>query len=210
MPDRAIIFIDGSNWYHGLKNAGITELARLDYAKISRKLIGPRDWRATRYYIGQVKQKANTQLYADQRAFLSSLEKTDGRISVHLGRLEPRPTSDPGAEELARYLAGLRTRIDRDVYQDLVGIAKRNRRVEVYVEKAVDVMIAVDMTLLATRDAYDAAYLLSADGDLTAAVDAVRQLRKKVYVASVQYGAQIAAVATTFIHLTPDWFKHCR
>jgi hypothetical protein len=33
MAARAILFIDGNNWYHGLKNLEITEQGRLDYAK---------------------------------------------------------------------------------------------------------------------------------------------------------------------------------
>ena len=209
MADRAMLFIDGNNWYHAMRNVGVGDLGRLSYAKISQKLIGPRIWTETRYYIGQVKQQYNTKLYADQRAFLSSLEKTDGRISVHLGRLEPRPVTDPAAEELANYLAGLKIRVDQSVYHDLVGIAKRNRRIEVYVEKAVDVMIAVDIALLAHQGAYDSAYLLSADGDLTPAVEAARKLGKRVYVASPSNGAALAAVANAFIHLRADWFQDC-
>jgi hypothetical protein len=64
--DRATVFVDGNNWYHGLKNAGLTGLGWLNYAKISAKIVGDRDWIGTRYYIGQVQQKGNAQLYADQ------------------------------------------------------------------------------------------------------------------------------------------------
>jgi len=56
MADRAILFIDGNNWYHALKDAGLSDLGRLDYAAVSRKLVGPRTWLATRYYIGRVSQ----------------------------------------------------------------------------------------------------------------------------------------------------------
>ena len=47
MPDRAIPFIDGSNWYHALKSIGLANPGRLNYAKLSQKLVGPRpglDW----------------------------------------------------------------------------------------------------------------------------------------------------------------------
>lgn len=164
---------------------------------------------ATRYYIGQVKQQSNTQLYADQRSFLSALQAEDGRISVHLGRLEPRPTSNPAADELASYLGKLRTRIDATVYQDLVRLSQRHQKMEVFVEKAVDVMVAVDMVMLAVQQAFDAAYLLSSDGDFTPAVEAVRQLGKRVYAASPGQGFQIAQVANSFVRLTPAWFSDC-
>lgn len=209
MSDRAILFIDGNNWYHALRDIRLDNIGRLNYEKISRKLIGPREWSGTRYYIGQVRQQANTQLYADQRRFLSRLEQTDSKISIHLGRLEPRRAFNPAAEQFARYLADLKVRIDASVYRDLVNIANEHKRLEVYVEKAVDVMIAVDMVLMAARNEYDAAYLLSADGDFTPAVEAVAGFGKKVYSVSPNYGAQLAGVSNSFIRPGSDWFLDC-
>jgi hypothetical protein len=57
MRDRAVVFIDGNNWYHGLGTVGVRDRARLDYKKICAKLLGPREWIATRYYIGQVRRR---------------------------------------------------------------------------------------------------------------------------------------------------------
>ena len=52
------------------------------------------------------------------------------------------------------------------------------------VEKAVDVMLAVDLVAMAIRNEYEAAYVLSADGDYTPAVEIARSLGKKVYAAA--------------------------
>jgi len=209
MPDRALLFIDGNNWYHSLKGIGLTDLGRLDYAAVSGKLLGPREWVGTRYYVGQVQQTGNTRLYADQRRFFSDLRASDKRISVHLGRLEERTAKSPAAEELLHYLNAMPTRIDTRVYQDLLRIGKSHRNVTVIVEKAVDVMLAVDMVVMAERDQFDSAYLLSADGDYTHAVAAVRSLGKKVYAVSPSPGAQLAAAVNSFIRLTSDWFADC-
>jgi len=84
MTARAVLFIDGSNWYHGLKEAGI-DLGRLDYVKMATKLVGPRQWIALRYYVGQVKQVGNLRLAPEQQLFLGKLKAGDPRISVHLG-----------------------------------------------------------------------------------------------------------------------------
>ena len=100
MPDRAILFVDGSNWYHALKSIGVANPGRLDYAKLSQKLVGPRTWIATRYYIGQVRQIGNRRLYRDQRRFLAGLRSADPRITTHMGRLEPRTVENEGAKEL--------------------------------------------------------------------------------------------------------------
>ena len=209
MPNRAVLFVDGNNWYHGLKARGLTDLGRLNYAKISSKLTGAREWVGTRYYIGRVPQSGDTRLYAAQRHFLATLRATDSRISAHLGRLERRQVDDPAARELRSYLAGLRTRIDQGVFRDLMGIAQAHQGVTAMVEKAVDVMLAVDVVVMAERDEFDAAYLLSADGDFTPAVEAVRAHGKKVYVASPLPGAQLASVANAFIRLQADWFDDC-
>lgn len=209
MPDRALVFIDGNNWYHALKVLGITDLGRLNYAKISQKLAGPRTWIATRYYIGRVPQTGDSSLYAAQRRFLASLTATDPRITAHLGRLEQRPVEDPAAKKLGFYLANLQTRIDPEVYHDLVRIAKDHQKALTLVEKAVDVMLAVDLVVMAERDEFDAAYLLSADGDFTPAVQAVRSTGKRIYAASASAGAQLAAVVNSFIRLDRSWFDDC-
>jgi len=209
MTDRAIVFVDGNNWYHSLRELRLRDLGRLDYSAVSRKLLGPRDWIATRYYIGQVQQHGNTQLYSDQRRFLASLQATDRRISCHLGRLEPRTATNEAATELLHYLNSMPVRIDKRVYQDLVALAHRHEIATVIVEKAVDVMLAVDMVVMAERNEYDTAYLLSADGDYTHAVSAVRGLGKKVFAVSPSPGAQLAAVVNSFLRLRRDWFDDC-
>ena len=208
MAERAVLLIDGNNWYHGLKTIGVQSPARLDYAKISQKLVGgARVWAATRYYIGQVVQAGNTQLYADQRSFLAGLKATDQRISIHLGRLEMRREKSDAADELLKYLGGLKTRIDPAVRGALFALAQKHRSTTVMVEKAVDVMLAVDLVVLAQQNAYDVAYVLSADGDYTHAVQHVRtQHGKKVFAAAATSGAQLAAVVNAFIRVDVPWF----
>ena len=99
-PDRAILFIDGNNWFHALRAGRVPSPIELSYSKISQKLVGPREWVGTRYYVGALKQDWNARDYANQRKFLSLLARDDSRISVHLGRLEQRPVNNPLAEEL--------------------------------------------------------------------------------------------------------------
>src|SRR5687768_6268233 len=113
MSHRAIFFIDGNNWYHSLRRNGIGAPAELDYAKISSKLAGPRQWIETRYYIGALDQSHDRDAYADQRRFLDRLRNTDPRIRVLLGRLEPRRERNALAVRPAR-VAGLRARGRRD------------------------------------------------------------------------------------------------
>jgi uncharacterized LabA/DUF88 family protein len=181
----------------------------LDYPKTAAKLVGPRQWVGLRYYIGQVKQVGNLRLAPEQQSFLSKLKAADPRISVHLGRIEPRHAKSPAAVELLEYLANLRTRIEPAIYADLVALGTRHKSNQVMVEKGVDVMLAVDLVVMAERDEFDVAYLLSADGDYTHAVSAVRAHGKKVFAVSASHGAQLAASVDSYIHLRPSWFSDC-
>ena len=209
MSDRAVVFIDGNNWYHSLKEHHVSSQGSLSYSKISLKFLGPRDWIGTRYYVGQVPQRGNKNLYAAQRKFFARICSEDNRITTHTGRLEPRPFSNPTAKELMEYLNQLTTRINAKVYHDLLNLAKEHDKSEILVEKAVDVMLAVDMVIMAERNEYDAAYLLSADGDFTPAIKAVKSLSKKVYAASLYSCAQLGKTCDSFIHIKPDWFNDC-
>jgi uncharacterized LabA/DUF88 family protein len=207
--ERAIVFVDGNNWYHGLKNAGFSGLGWLNYAKVSRKIVGAREWVRTRYYVGQVQQRGNTALYADQRRYLAWLKARDRRISVHFGRLEERLLVNEFAREMKRYLANLTVRIDAGVYKHLISEANRHEHARVVVEKAVDVMLAVDLVRMADRNEYDTAHLLAADGDYTPAVEAAMTAGKKVFAAAITPGAELAKVAYRYLPLSRDWFHDC-
>lgn len=209
MTDRAILFVDGNNWYHSLKAIGLSDLFRLNYTKVGTKLLGPRQLTGIRYYIGQVKQQGNPDLYAAQRKFVDALRASDSRVSVHFGRLESRPAPDPVAKELRQLLSGLHVRIDPTVYRALSELASRHANATVIVEKAVDVMLAVDMVVMAERDQFDSAYLLSADGDFTPAVAAVRFHGKRVYAVSAGPGAQLASAVNSFIRIDGLWLADC-
>ncbi len=208
--DRAILFIDGNNWYHGIKDAGVDDPARLDYGKIAAKLVGPaRTWIASRYYIGRVTPAWSQQLAADQRRFLASFEAADRRNTVYYGRLEPRAVRSAAAHDLLAYLGALKTKIDPGVYRDLFDIGNRHKNAYTQVEKAVDVMLAVDLVVMAQRNEFDSAYILSADGDYTHAAKFVRDCGKKVYAAAATSGAQLAAVVNSFIRVQKPWFADC-
>lgn len=209
MSDRAILFIDGSNWYHSLKNAQVEKQGQLDYIKIAKKLAGPREWVGTRYYVGQVQQTGNGQLHAEQRRFISRFENAHPQHSAHFGRIERRTANNEAASELIRYLSSLSTRIDIQVFRDLMDLGQRHQRAEVMVEKAVDVMLAVDLVVMAGRNEFDTAYILSADGDFTHAVRVVRDYGKKVFAVSGGHGAQLAAAVNNFIHIDAQWIASC-
>ncbi len=207
--ERAIFFVDGSNFYHGMKKLGL-KANGLDYSKVSQKLAEGREWVETRFYIGKLTQKADPTLYDGQRKFLSKLENQD-KINVFPGRMELRTTKNT-ANNLSIWLDNLSKSKKRDaisswVKRELWDIAKKKDFF--WVEKSVDVNIATDMVSMAHENEYDVAYLLSADGDFTPAVQKVHDIGKKVVVVSPAHGHKIAQVANVFIHLKKEYFHDC-
>lgn len=205
---RAMVFIDGSNWYHALRAIGVRRTGGLDYAKISRKLAGRREWLGTRYYGVVIDQRMSPRLYAESRRFHAALRNDDPRITVRLGRLERRPLRNPLASELRAFLDAS-PGLSAPERGHLTALITRYQNRTHYVEKGVDVSLAVDLVRLANEDVYDAAYLLSADGDYVPAVQAVRALGKAVYAVCPSLGSALAAVTTRFLVLRLEWFADC-
>ncbi|MGR3914515.1 MAG: NYN domain-containing protein [Gammaproteobacteria bacterium] len=207
-PASAILFVDGSNWYHALKKIGVRS-DRLDYFKVARKLAQGREVRAIHYYVGKVagaRGVRNDKHVAGQQRFLSALRAQGVRIS--LGRIEKnwmRPDKNPMTETLRRLLAEERASISGRAAKELARLC--GARFPYYVEKQVDTRLTADLLGMAHRDEYDAAYLLSADSDFVPAVEEAKRLGKQVFAASPGKGAQLAGAVTAFIALDQEWFS---
>ena len=201
--ERAIIFIDGNNFYNAMKRINRAN-DKLDYEAVSRKLVKDRKWIATRYYIGQVRADGNHDLYRQQRQFLTFL-KSFNRVQYFLGRVEMHPARLP--KQLKNWLANPPEEMPPEIRQQLRELSA----IKIYVEKAVDVQIAVDMIAMAYRDEYDVAYLLSADGDFTPVIKEILKIGSKVFVASPAEGAQLARAVGfhRYIRLRRDFFDGC-
>lgn len=200
--NRAILFIDGNNWYHGLKQIRL-DSGSLDYRRLTEKLLLDRDLRGIRYYIGRV--SGDRDKIAQQQRRLKRLESQ--RVRILLGRIEKNkinPARNPVTRELREILTASGSTIPTDVLGQLDQLC--NTPVPYYVEKQVDVRLAIDLVRLANQDEYDVAYLLSADGDFVPAVEEARRLHKKVYAASPVPGRQLAQAVDSFIRLRREWF----
>ncbi|MDP3975389.1 MAG: NYN domain-containing protein [bacterium] len=147
---RAVVFIDGGNFYFRLRDLTSTfedrpSLLSFPFMRFCDWLVRPHQLVAVHYYIGALKRQRGNQksekMYADQQKLIATLREQ--KVSVILGHVIQHPDKS-------------------------------------YHEKGVDVRIAVEMIRLAREDRYDVAYLVSSDTDLVPAVEEVRLLRKEV------------------------------
>lgn len=201
--ERAVLFIDGSNFYHAARGVGVAA-GNLDYRTLARRLILDRELTGIRYYVGRV--SGDIHRIASQRKFLDRLHSQG--VEITLGRIE-RTMLTPDRNPLARRLKPLLTIIREESSHPV--LAKLEALVETrfprYTEKRVDVSIAVDMVRMAYEGMYDVAYLLSADSDLVPAVEVVRSRGKKVFAASPAFGHELEKVVDAFISLRRGWFS---
>jgi uncharacterized LabA/DUF88 family protein len=94
---RGFVFIDGSNFYHKLKNltAGRKQefpLSSFDFRAFSTWLAAPGELAGVRYYIGAVKRDGSEKsqaLYADQQRLIGRLQQQG--VEIVLGHLIRHP-----------------------------------------------------------------------------------------------------------------------
>ncbi|MGD0204960.1 MAG: NYN domain-containing protein [Dehalococcoidia bacterium] len=152
--ERVMVFIDGSNLYHGLKEA--LGHARLDFQRFCSQLCGSsRRLVHVHYYNVPLRQVEDPARYARQQKFFAQLRKIP-YFTIHLGRLVDR-----GREESCPKCSEKYT-------------------VEYQTEKGVDVQIASHMLTFAFDNQYDTAILVSEDGDFAPVVAEVLRLNKQV------------------------------
>jgi uncharacterized LabA/DUF88 family protein len=84
MTERVMIFIDGSNLYHSLKNH--FNRADLDLGKFTAKLLNKRQLVRTYYYNAMVGQKQEPEVFKQQQAFFNGVNALP-YTELRLGRL---------------------------------------------------------------------------------------------------------------------------
>lgn len=158
MTKRAIVFIDGNNFYFRLKDltsqfSGKFSLLDFDFRKFAEWLIQPNNLIEIRYYLGALRRQKNNkkseEMYADQQRLFRKLQSQS--IIITLGQLIQHPD-------------------------------------KTFHEKGVDVRLAVEMIRFAREDKYDQAYLISSDTDLVAAVEEVQSFGRAVQYVGVAKG----------------------
>jgi uncharacterized LabA/DUF88 family protein len=172
---RACVFIDGSNFYHACRD-NLGGRTDVGFGAFASLLVGPsRELVRTYYYTCPLPSDHDASERANQQKFLSALQRVP-YLELRLGKL-----------------------VRRDVTCD----ACKDHRVK-YQEKGVDMRIGVDMVAGASKGLYDIAILVSGDGDLKEAVQAVKDLGKHVELATFRRGRsdELADAADVITELT--------
>ena len=149
-PERAMIFLDSSNFYYSLKEIG-KSLYDIDFHKFSSLiLVANRNLVKFFYYTAPVDRATVPEMYKAQQFFWSRLQSKG--ITLRLGYLQRKLFKCPQCGNIFARLE----------------------------EKRVDVHIATDIVSYAASNEYDIGYLVSSDGDLAEACKRARSLGKRI------------------------------
>lgn len=118
----------------------------------------------------------------------------------------PQEMDKEGAKAQQQFL----NRLHSTPYLD-VRLGRMEKRSSGWEEKGVDARLASDMVFMAARDLYDVAVLVSGDGDLAFAAQAVKDLGKHVENAYFKKGRSQHLIKScdSFIELKSENFADC-
>lgn len=181
-PERVSVYIDGFNFYNGLKAKGWGRYRWLDIAALSERLLFANQVLAdVRYFTSLMYHQPES--LKRQQHYLAALE-LHGRVSIHHGRFERR---------------GMKCSECGHSY----------RRPQ---EKETDVRMAVQMVLDAMNDEFDVALVVTADSDLVPAVEAVRDFGKVVVIVHPprRHGSQLIEAADGERFISRSWLNQAQ
>lgn len=172
---RVSVFIDGSNFYYACRE-NLGGRTDVNLGSFASFLVGPsRSLVRTYYYTCALPPDHDEDARKSQQRFFTALQRVP-YTELRLGKLVRR---DSECSQCHHKRTG-------------------------YQEKGVDMRIGVDMLASASKSLYDVAILVSGDGDLVEAVNAVKELGKHVEVATfaASRSDELAAAADVLTPLT--------
>ncbi|HOK56822.1 MAG TPA: NYN domain-containing protein [bacterium] len=207
--ERVFIFIDGSNFYHGLKEE--IGIRTIDFLKFAFKPCGKRKFVGANYYNVPLKKEYAPDKYKDQQKFFNYIRNLPG-YTLKLGHLELRNVElKKGTVILENskahvYFVGPIDKVNEILKKDE---SKTITQIKYLVEKGVDISIATDMLSLAYDDFYDTGILVSGDGDFAYVIKKIQQLKKKIEVAYFPQRKcwHLRQVSDKFISLEKSFFE---
>lgn len=172
-PNRVIVFIDGQNTYMRISECfpGLPKPGRYDVIRLAEcvtHLAPDRTLVGIRYYTGIQHSGREPEAYRGRSKFISTLESAGVVVKRHtmkyaddwvLDKVQPVP--NPCCQARFKYL-------------------NRGR------EKGIDILLALDLVLMANVREYDTAIVVSQDTDIDVAVHAAQELADGKFYLSIE------------------------
>jgi len=169
---RAFLFIDGSNFYHSLKQQNL--LSIFSYKDFVLELSKEFDIQRVFFYDAIKDQTIESSQYSAQQAFHQKLIKEIPNLVIRSRKLKYLK------ENLNIKFALKKNSFCEKCFKKINQFLLDAGLMRLKKEKGVDVMLVCDLVKHAFQNEYDTALLASGDADFVPAVELVQQLGKQV------------------------------
>ncbi|MBI2499788.1 NYN domain-containing protein [Candidatus Woesearchaeota archaeon] len=185
MNQEAIIFIDGNNLYHNLKQMKIKP-SNLDFKKLANFIDKHFNCNLNevRYYNSMPALRDGKELYFSHLKFIDTLRKIP-KFTVHTRKLQVHSTKEILKEkqdiiDSMELCKNCKPVVKQNIL-DVIGNVKKK-------EKGIDIMLAVDLVESAIKNKADILIVLSGDADFTPAMKLAQSNKKEVFSVSLAKG----------------------
>lgn len=176
MAREAVIFIDGNNLYHNLKQMKIKP-SNLDLQKLILMICKRFDvqLKEARYYNSMPTLRDGKDLYFSHLKFIDDLRKIQ-KFTIHTRKLQVHSTKEllKEKQELIDSMElcdNCKPIIEQNIL-DTIGNVKKK-------EKGIDIMLSVDLVEYAIKNKTEVLIVLSGDADFTPAMKLAKTIKKK-------------------------------
>ena len=169
---RACLFVDGSNFYHGLKQNGL--FGKFKYDQLLSVLSKHYNVKNIYFYDAIKNFRIEPEQYAKQQAFHARLMNAIPNLVIRARKLQYVFSNQKleNAQKKAKFCEKCSPKIKPFLHE--AGLIRSTK------EKGVDVLLVADMIKGAFQNRYEVALLASGDADFVPAVELVQNLKKEV------------------------------
>ena len=185
MEKKGIIFIDGNNLYHNLKQMKVKP-SNIDFKKLTEFITKHfnLELKEVRYYNSMPTLRDGKDLYFSHLKFIDDLRKIP-RFIIYTRKLQVHSTKELLKEkqdliDSMELCNNCKPIVEQNIL-DAIGNVKKK-------EKGVDIMLAVDLVEFAIKNKADAFVILSGDADFIPAMKLVQRNNKEVFSVSLAKG----------------------
>jgi uncharacterized LabA/DUF88 family protein len=179
--EKVCIFIDGANFFFSLVGNELS--ADIDFNKLANKLCGGRELQRIYYYDAPIPSKMDAARAKKQQRFFTRLDYFDYlEKKIRRGSMKPK----------------------------MVRCRKCKKDYKVWVQKGVDVHLAVDLVALGGLRFYDTGIVISGDGDLEPAFRRAKDFGRHIELAFFpERSRKLQSACDKFIGFSEDFLKDC-
>lgn len=172
LKKKAILFIDGSNFYHSLKQNKLFNA--FSYKSFFEELSKEFDITKAFFYDAMKSQSIEPEQYSRQQAFHERLKKEISLIVIKTRKLKYLPGNEriENAKKNTNFCKNCKQKIDN--FLSNAGLLKISK------EKGVDILLVTDIISAVFNNHLEIALLATGDADFVPAVELVKKLKKQV------------------------------